>query len=180
MIFNLKVFEIAPIHQKDAWQLCHFMVANSERFKNDFPGTLKQNLNPSLSELFVQQKTKQFASGEEYLFTIKEAEHSTIVGLIYVKELHKKEGQAELAYCIGYAHEGKGHTTYFLTQIIPWAFEHLGLNTLQIIAHKNNSGSTRIAEKLGFTRQTTLKNQHKHYDGTVVNMELYEKYCAAL
>ncbi len=180
MKFNLKGFEIAPIHEKDAWRLCDFMVANSERFKNDFPGTLKQNLNPSLSELFVEQKTKQFASGEEYLFTIKEAEHSAIIGLIYVKELHTKEGQGELAYCIGYAHEGKGYTTHFLNQIIPWAFDHLGLNTLQIIAHKENMGSTRIAEKLGFTWQTSLKDGHKRYDGTVVNMELYEKYRAAL
>jgi ribosomal-protein-alanine N-acetyltransferase len=178
MNFNLKGFEIAPIHEKDAWRLCDFIVANSERFKNDFPGTLKQNLNPSLSELFVKQKTKQFAAGEEYLFTIKEAEDRAIVGLIYVKELQKKEGQAELAYCIGYAHEGKGHTTHFLNQIIPWVFEHLCLNMLQIIAHKDNYSSTRIAEKLGFTWQTSLKNEHKRFDGTVVNMELYEKYRA--
>jgi ribosomal-protein-alanine N-acetyltransferase len=180
MNFKRKGFEIAPIHEKDAWRLCDFMVANSERFKNDFPGTLKQTLNPSLSELFVQQKTKQFTFGEEYLFTIKEAEHSAIVGLIDVKEPHKKEGQSELAYCIGYAHEGKGQTTHFLKQIIPWVFEHLGLNTLQIIAHKDNNGSTRIAEKLGFTWQTSLKNEHKRYNGTAVNMELYEKYCVAL
>lgn len=180
MTFNLNGFEISPIQEKDAWWLCDFMVANSKRFKNDFPGTLKQTLNPTLSELFVQQKTKQFAFREEYLFTIKEDEHRTIFGLIYIKELHVKKGQAELAYCIGYAHEGKGHTTHFLNQIIPWTFDYLGLNTLQIIAHKDNNGSTRIAEKLGFTWQTSLKNEHKRYNDTVVNMELYEKYRVAL
>jgi len=101
MTFHLNGFEIAPIQEKDAWRLCDFMVANSERFKNDFPGTLKQNLNPTLSTLFVQEKTRQFNAGEEYLFTIKEEENRTIIGLIYLKELQKKKGQGELAYCIG-------------------------------------------------------------------------------
>ncbi|WP_027076689.1 GNAT family N-acetyltransferase [Maribacter antarcticus] len=180
MTFNLNGFEISPIQEKDAWWLCNFMVANRERFKNDFPGTLKQTLNPTLSELFVQQKTKQFASGEEYLFTIKEDEHRNIFGLIYIKELHVKKGQAELAYYIGYEYKGKGHTTHFINQIIPWTFDYLGLNTLQIIAHKDNNGSTRIAEKLGFTWQNSLKNEYKRYNDTVVNMELYKKYRVAL
>ncbi|MFD0795997.1 GNAT family N-acetyltransferase [Maribacter chungangensis] len=175
---NLKVkgFEIAPIQEKDAWRLCDFMVANSERFKNDFPGTLKQNLNPTLSALFVQEKARQFTAGQEFLFTVKEQEHRTIIGLIYVKELQKKEGQGELAYCIGYEHEGKGLMTRFLNQIIPWAFTKLGLGTLQIIAHKDNKGSTRIAEKLGFSWQETLPEAHKRYNGDVVDMERYEKY----
>ncbi len=176
MNFKLVGFEIAPIQEKDAWRLCDFMVANSERFKNDFPGTLKQNLNPALSNLFVQEKTKQFKTGEEFLFTIKEEGHRTIIGLIYIKELQKKKGQGELAYCIGYEHEGKGLTTRFLDHIIPWAFETLGLDTLQIIAHKDNLGSIHIAKKLGFSWHSKLKNAHTRSGGNIVDMELYEKY----
>jgi len=176
MTSNLNGFQIAPIQEKDAWRLCDFMVANSERFDNDFPYTLKQNLNPTLSSVFVQEKAKQFTIGEEFLFTIKEEEHSSIVGLVYVKELRKKDGQAELAYCIGYTHEGKGHTTCFLEQVIPWAFGQLGLHTLQIITHQDNKGSIRIAEKLGFSWLRTLKNEHTRQNGNLVDMELYEKY----
>jgi ribosomal-protein-alanine N-acetyltransferase len=179
MRFNVNGFEIAPIHEKDAWRLCNFMVANSERFKNDFPGTLKQNLNPTLSELFVQQKTKQFVSGEEFLFTIKEQKNRTIIGLIYVKELHKVTRQGELAYCIGYEYESKGLTTRFLDQIIPWTYNNIGVETLQIIAHKDNLGSTRIAEKLGFSWKETLSKTHTRFNGLVVDMELYEKYKSA-
>lgn len=175
MKFEVANFEIAPIQEKDAWRLCDFMVANSERFQNDFPGTLKQNLNPNLSALFAQEKIRQFSIEEEFLFTIKEEENRTIIGLIYVKELQKKKGQAELAYCIGYEHEGKGLTTRFLNQIIPWAFTDLGLDSLQIVAHKDNKGSTRIAEKLGFSWQATLLDAHKRFNGELVAMELYEK-----
>lgn len=180
MKFNVNGFEIAPIQEKDAWRLCDFMVTNSERFQNNFPGTLKQNLNPTLSALFVLEKIRQFSVEEEFLFTIKEQEHRTIIGLIYVKELHKKKGQGELAYCIGYEHEGKGLTTRFLNQIIPWAFTDLELDTLQIVAHKDNKGSTRIAEKLGFSWQETLSKAHTRFDGSTVDMELYEKYRSVL
>lgn len=176
MNFQLNGFEIAPIQEKDAWRICDFMVANSERFKNDFPGTLKQNLNPTLSTLFVQEKTRQFNAGEEYLFTVKEEEYRTIMGLIYLKELQKKEGQGELAYCIGYEYEGKGLTTFFLNQIIPWAFQDIGLDTLQIIAHIDNKGSTCIAEKLDFSWKKSLPDAHTRFDGSTITMELYEKY----
>lgn len=176
MEFEVANFQISPIQEKDAWRLCNFVVANSERFKNDFPGTLKQNLNPTLSELFVQEKTKQFRTREEFLFTIREQENRTIIGLIYVKELQKRKGQGELAYCIGYEYEGKGLTTRFLNQIIPWAYNNIGIETLQIIAHKDNLGSTRIAEKLGFSWKETLSKAHTRFNGLVVDMELYEKY----
>jgi len=176
MNFKLTNFEIGRIQEKDAWRICDFMVANSERFKNDFPDTLKQTLNPTLATLFVQEKTKQFNNGEEYLFTVKEEKNRTIIGLLYLKELQKQQRQGELAYCIGYQYEGKGLTTLFLNQIIPWAFGKIGLDTLQIIAHKDNKGSLRIAEKLGFTWKTSLPDAHTRFDGSVVNMELYEKY----
>jgi len=92
-------YSIAPIHAKDAWRLCDLMVSNSDRFKDYFPGTLKENLNPTLSELFVSKKVKEFNNKEEYLFTVKENTDRTIIGLVYLKELQKKEGQGELAYC---------------------------------------------------------------------------------
>ena len=60
MVAKFDTFEINPIHGGDAWKLCNFMVANEDRFKHYFPGTLAQNLNPTLSQLFVKTKLKSF------------------------------------------------------------------------------------------------------------------------
>ena len=65
-------YSIAPILQKDAWRLCNFVVANEKYLKDDFPETLKANLTPTLADIFVAKKEKQFLNKEEYLFTIKE------------------------------------------------------------------------------------------------------------
>lgn len=167
---------IAPIHHKDTWRLCDFVVSNSERLKNYFPKTLKANLTPTLAELFVSQKVKEFQNNDEYLFTVKENTNRTIIGLVYLKELHKAPKQAEFAYCISYRYEGKGLSAKCIDKLTDWAFQEADLKTLQIIVHKENIASIRAAEKNGFVFKKSLENEHQVYNGDWVDMELYERY----
>ena len=150
------------------------MISNTERFKEYFPQTLQQNLTPTLAEIFVTEKVKYFEQQKEFLFTIKENTNHTIIGLVYVKELLKKEGQGELAYCMGYQYEGKGITSKAIAKIIDWSFEKAKLNTLQIIAHQSNHASVRIALKNDFIWIKTLFKSHQTYDKKFLDMELYE------
>ncbi len=167
-------YSIAPIQLKDAWRLCNFVVANETYLKDDFPETLKENLTPTLADLFVAKKEKQFLQREEYLFTIKENTNRAIIGLVYVKELNKRPGQAELAYCIGYLFAGKGLMTEAVQHIIAWSFNTVRLEKLQIIVHESNAASIRIAEKCGFDYITILQKEHRRSNGKVVDMLLYE------
>ena len=171
-------YSIAPIQQKDAWRLCNFVVANEAHLKNDFPETLRENLTPTLAELFVAKKEKQFQKKEEYLFTLKENTNRTIIGLVYVQKLHKTLGRAELAYCIGYPYTGKGIMTKTIKKIMDWVFRLEWLDRLQIIVHESNGASIRIAEKCGFEYITMLQKEHRRSNGEVVDMLLYELYKA--
>lgn len=175
MQFNFENYSVAPIAIKDAWRICDFVVSNTERLKSDFPRTVKANLTPTLAEIFVAKKVKEFEKDLEYLFTIKENTNRTIIGLVYLKELKKIEGQGELAYCVGYRYEGKGITSTATARIAKWAFEELRLRTLQIIVHKSNLASIGIAKNLGFRYQRGLNNYHQKFNGEVVAMDLYEK-----
>ncbi|MEO0573277.1 MAG: GNAT family protein [Bacteroidota bacterium] len=167
-------YGIAPIQLKDAWRVCDFVTANEAYLKNGFPQTLKENATPTLAELFVAKKEKQFLKKEEFLFTIKENTNRSVVGLIYVKELHRRKGQGELAYCISYQHAGKGVMTKALQKIMDWSFTAAGLDSLQIIVHESNAASIRIANKLNFEFITILQKEHRRYNGEVVDMLLYE------
>lgn len=168
-------YSIAPIQVKDAWRVCNFVVANEAYLKDDFPETLKQNATPTLAELFVSKKEKQFLKKEEFLFTIKENTDRTIIGLVYVKELHRRKGQGELAYCISYQQKGKGIMTKGLRKIMDWSFTTAGLDRLQIVVHESNMASIRIADKLHFEFITVLQKEHRRSNGEVVDMLLYEK-----
>ncbi|MRX64209.1 GNAT family N-acetyltransferase [Maribacter luteus] len=173
MLFDFGNYYIEPIAANDAWKLCDFVVSNAERLKRYFPKTLEQNLNPTLSQVFVDKKIKQYSGKEEFLFKLKEKENRTIIGLVYIKETDWNNKRAELAYCIGYQHEGKGYITQSIKALSAYAFEHLGLLSLQIIAHKTNLGSVKVARNNGYTWQKTLPKEHTPPGEEALDMELY-------
>lgn len=176
MQLNFDSYHIIPIHPKDGWNICNFCVANEDRLKRYFPKTLEQNLTPDLSNIFTAKKAKQFEIKKEFLFIIKENESNNLVGLVYIKELNWETRQGEFAYCIDYNFEGKGIIQKAVKQLSDYAFETLSLKTLQIIVHKSNLGSIKVAENNNFTWIKTLKNEHIPPGEQPLNMELYELY----
>ncbi|WP_296315969.1 GNAT family N-acetyltransferase [Winogradskyella sp. UBA3174] len=176
MVAQFDAYEINPIHEGDAWKLCNFMVANADRLKHYFPGTLAQNLNPTLSQLFVEEKLKQFENKAEFLFTLKHSETRALAGVIYIKELDWAIKQGEFAYCIGYTFEGQKLTTKAIDKLSKYAFNTLGLKALQIIAHKDNLPSIKVAINNNFKWQRTLENEFTPTGEKPLDMELYELY----
>ncbi|WNH08549.1 GNAT family N-acetyltransferase [Thalassobellus suaedae] len=176
MQLNFGNFYIEPIQIKDAWSLCNFIVSNEDRLKRYFPKTLEQNLTPTLSNIFVEKKIKQFNLKEEFLFTIKENETNQLVGLVYIKELNWTKKQGEFAYCIDYSFEDKGITTHAIKILSDYAFDEIGLKTLQIIVYKTNIASIKVAENCNFIRKRTLENEFTPSGEKAIDMELYELY----
>ena len=176
MVAQFDAFEINPIHGGDTWKLCDFMIANADRLKRYFPGTLAQNLNPTLSQLFVEKKIRQFENKAEFLFTLKHSETRALAGVIYIKELDWTIKQGEFAYCIGYTFEGQRLTSKAVNALSKHAFIDLGLKTLQIIAHKDNLPSIKVALNNDFKWQRTLENEFTPTGEQPLDMELYELY----
>ncbi|MGB5819957.1 MAG: GNAT family protein [Saonia sp.] len=167
-------FNIAELTQKDALSLSTLMVSNAERFRRFFPLTLAQNLTVADSEAYILKKQGEIKSKTEFTFAIKEKEFRTLVGLVILKELDWTKKQGELAYCIDQKHEGKGWMTHSVDQISKHTFNELGLQTLQIIAHKSNIGSIKVAEKCGYKWQKTLPKAYTPPNEVPLDMELYE------
>ena len=176
MQINLESFYIEPIKNQDAWSLCDFMVANEDRLKRYFPKTLELNLTPDLSKRFAEQKTKQFQNKEEFLFTLKEKETHQLAGVIYIKDLDWGKKQGEFAYSISYTFKGKSLITKTVNALSKYAFENLGLETLQIIVHKENIPSVKVAENNNFIWKKTLKKEFTPPNEQPLDMELYELY----
>ncbi|AIY12773.1 GNAT family N-acetyltransferase [Cellulophaga baltica] len=174
MIIDCETHTIESISMKDNWRICNFAVTNTDRLKRYFPKTLKQNLTPTLSEIFVSQKVKDFKDKTEFLFTLKEKEKRTIIGLVYVKNIDYEIKRAELAYGIDYEYEGKGITSKTVRYISDWANKELGIETLQIIAHKTNTGSVKVAENNHYVWVKTLPKEHTSPNEAPLDMELYE------
>lgn len=170
--FGTHILEL--IQEKHAWRICNFMVSNEDRFKTYLPSTLAQNLTPELSQLFVAQKLKSIQKKEEFVFVLKNIEEKTVDGIFYIKEINWIKKQAELAYVIGYTIEGKGFATKVVAVLSNYAFNELQLDTIQIITHKTNNGSVKVAEKCNFTWIRTLEKSFTPPSSKPLDMELYE------
>ena len=176
MIAKLNTIEINPIHENDAWKLCDFAVSNTDRLKRYFPKTLEQNLNPTLSKIYIENSLKAFENKELFIFTLKDSETQKIAGLVIIKELNWSTNQGEFAYAIDYNYKGQGLMSKAIHSLSKHAFEVLGLEGLQIIAHKDNLPSVNVAINNGFKWQKTLQNEFTPTGENPLDMELYELY----
>ena len=176
MILQFNGFEINPVHSGDAWKVCDFTIANTDRLKRYFPKTLEQNLNPTLSQFFVDRKVKRFHDKEEFLFTLKHSESRKLAGLIYIKDVDWDKKQGEFAYAMDYNFEGKGIMSKAIAKLSSHAFKTLDFERLQIIVHKDNPSSIKVALNNGFEWQKTLKNEFTPKGESPLDMELYELY----
>lgn len=176
MIASFDGFEINPIHEGDAWKICDFVIANTDRLKRYFPKTLEQNLNPTLSKIYVENRVKAFQNKEVFVFTLKQSETRKLIGLIIIKELDWNIKQGEFAYAIDYNFNGKKIMSKAIKTLSAYAFETLGLERLQIIVHKDNQPSINVAINNSFNWQKTLKNKFTLAGEQPLDMELYELY----
>lgn len=176
MIAKLNTIEINPIHENDAWKLCDFALSNTDRLKRYFPKTLEQNLNPTLSKIYVENSLKAFENNELFIFTLKDSETQKITGLVIIKELNWSTNQGEFAYAIDCNYKGQGLMSKSIHKLSKHAFEVLGLERLQIIAHKDNLPSVNVAINNGFKWQKTLQNEFTPTGEIPLDMELYELY----
>ncbi|QMU66654.1 MAG: GNAT family N-acetyltransferase [Flavobacteriaceae bacterium] len=174
MVFDS--FIIHKITKKDDSVLYNFAIANEDRMRLFFPLMLAQNRTLPASKIFAEVKSKAFETDEEYLFTVKKEDNSQMIALVYIKELDWQKQQGELAYCIDYNWERKGLTTKVVSILSSYAFQKLNLKTLQIIVHKSNIASIRVAQKCHFVWQKKLINAYTPPGGTPMDMELYELY----
>tara|TARA_R110001632_G_scaffold43376_6_gene110007 strand:+ start:10727 stop:11308 length:582 start_codon:yes stop_codon:yes gene_type:complete len=175
-ISSNEIIDVFKISKDDSWKLCDFIVSNEDRLLDFLPRTREQNLTPNLSELFVSSKVKEFDAKQEFLFTLKRKDHKDIIGLIYIKKLDWVKMQGEFAYAIDYNFEGKGIVSKVIQEMSDFAFYELGLETLQIIAHKTNVASCKVAEKNNFRWVKTLLNEYTPKGKEPLDMELYELY----
>lgn len=169
-------FIIDSLSQSDSEQLHQFIIDNNKQLKLYFPVTLELNSSLEKTKTYIFIKNKEIVEKINFTFAIRDKNNQQIAGLIILKKIDWDKKQGEFAYCIGSEFEGKGLTSFAVKEMINFSFEELGLKTLQIIAHKTNIGSIKVAENNGFVWQETLLNEFTPTNGTPLDMELYELY----
>jgi [ribosomal protein S5]-alanine N-acetyltransferase len=167
---------INPLNTNDARQLHQFIIDNSERLKRYFPVTLSSNNTLEKSIEYIAIKNKEIEDRTNFTYAIRDKNNREIAGLMILKKIDWDKKQGEFAYCIGSQFEGKRLTSFAVKEMTKFAFDDLGLKTLQIMAHKTNLGSIKVALNNGFVWQRTALNEFTPTNENPLDMELYELY----
>ncbi|MHA7942542.1 GNAT family N-acetyltransferase [Formosa sp. 3Alg 14/1] len=172
-----KSFYIANLEVSDAPHLHKFMMANVKRFVPYLPYTLAKNLKVEASKEYIIAQQQKREHKHEYTFTLKDVTTNAIFALIILKDIDWKNGIGEFAYCIDEHKENKGIMSSAIAKFSHYAFTELRLKTLQIISHKTNVASIKVAINAGFVWTKTLKNEYAPPNAPTQDMELYELQC---
>jgi ribosomal-protein-alanine N-acetyltransferase len=95
-----------------------------------------------------------------------------LVGMVFLHSFTKRHKKAEIAFNVARSHWNKGIATKAAHGALGFAFAQLGLNRVEATCMLGNVGSRRVLEKIGMTKEGTLRRSHFRYDG-FHDMELF-------
>jgi RimJ/RimL family protein N-acetyltransferase len=79
-----------------------------------------------------------------------DAEDGRLLGSFSIMELDREPGYGEIGYWVAAGARGRGIATRAVRLLTDWARAELGLTRLEILPHKDNERSKRVAEKAGY------------------------------
>lgn len=95
-------------------------------------------------------------AGEGTLTCVIE-EAGEVRGLAYLVMHNRTDRKTELGYWLDAGHEGRGLVTRACRSLVRYAFEQLGVNRIDITADVDNTRSQAVADRLGFERESVIR-----------------------
>jgi len=97
-------------------------------------------------------------SGQVYDFAIVDPD-GRYAGACGVNGINHFDGVANVGYWVRTSRVGRGIASAAVRQLIPWAFDNLPINRLEIVVALGNERSHRVAERLGAHRDAVLRKR---------------------
>lgn len=118
---------------------------------------------PDLSRNELEHMIKAFIALWEqdsaYVFHILDGTNNQILGIAALNQIYRLHQIGNLAYIVRTSRTGVGIATEGARLVAQYGFEKLGLQRIEIVVHKDNVPSLRVAEKLGALREALLRNR---------------------
>lgn len=111
------------------------------------------------AEDYLRRIHEGFKARTLFQWGVELKQERQIIGTCTLFHLDSANRKAEIGYCLGSTHWGKGHMTAALTTLFNFAFGTLGLRRLEADVDPRNENSLRILDKLGFQREGLLRER---------------------
>jgi RimJ/RimL family protein N-acetyltransferase len=100
---------------------------------------------------FLESSAEEEAAGKSVNLLAVDARDDRLLGSFSLMELDHEAGYGEIGYWMAAEARGRGIATRAVRLLAGWARHELGLVRIDVLPHKDNPASRRVAEKAGFT-----------------------------
>ena len=107
--------------------------------------------------IFTRRCQQQWSAGLEWNFTILDPEDE-VIGCASIFGYVPRYRKAEVGYWIRSDRTGNGFAAEAVSALVGFGFEHIGLHRIELHCGISNDRSIRVAEKLGFEREGTMRH----------------------
>ncbi len=110
------------------------------------------------------EKVKNDSSRYDFAVCLKE--NDTMIGNLSILDINKEDNKAGFRIALNTVDlTGKGYGTEAIKSVLPFVFDELKINRLQLEVYSHNLKGIRAYEKVGFVKEAVLR-QSLLYNGT--------------
>jgi RimJ/RimL family protein N-acetyltransferase len=102
------------------------------------------------AELFLAGAATEAAAGQGVALAVCEPARERLLGTVGLIEVDRARGYGEIGYWNAAEARGRGLARRAVELVCDWAHTELGLAEIEILAHRDNRPSQRVAERAGF------------------------------
>jgi ribosomal-protein-serine acetyltransferase len=160
---------LVPAQPAHAAALAGFVTHNLDHLRAFLPAVAALATEADAA-IYLHAATEWAAQGdvlEWYLF-----DGDVLCGSIRVKDIDPFDRKAKIGYFLGREYEGRGMMTASMRAVLGHCFNTLQLNRIELRCAATNVPSMAVAQRLGFTREGTLR-QDEWLNGAFVDQCVY-------
>jgi RimJ/RimL family protein N-acetyltransferase len=152
---------LRPFREEDAPLLAR--LAGTHRVA-DTTASIPHPYSEEHALLDIRKFNEQFQAGVGAYFVIALRETpSLLIGCVLLKQINRRDEQAELGYWINEAESGKGYVTEAARAVLQYGFNALHLNRISACHMTRNPASGRVLERIGMKQEGRLRQAAKKW-----------------
>ncbi|ORY38788.1 acyl-CoA N-acyltransferase [Rhizoclosmatium globosum] len=123
----------------------------------------------------IRKAQSDWAAGTRYNYLVIERETGCIAGLVGVFNVNWTNRNCTFGYWLVPSCEGKGYAAEAVRQLEAVATGEMGLDRIAIMCDVRNERSARLARKLGYVYEGTLRKEYVGPQGDLTDTLVFSK-----
>ena len=172
-LHDLPVFDFGefPVLMTERTSLCEYdskYVADIFAIRGD-PEVQLYNSAPHRTvedtHKFIAEERERYRLKQEIIWAVQMRESARVIGSVSLFNWDRYHRRVSLGYDLARDCWGRGYAHEAIREVLKFAFEAMAINRAEIWTAAENLRSVRLAERLGFTRDGTLRRRILEDDG---------------